>query len=394
VAITHDANGNMVYDGRDQTFEWDAANRLGAINYLDTNKRSEFAYDGLGHRIKITEYGPGVTAIIQPSGSSYSAFSTAPFTLPAGGYTLTFQGLNPNGGDNTAFVDSVALNASLVPNGGFENPTVTDYETAPPEDTAWIYGATSGIAANGGTYNPSTSAGSQVAFIENSGLLSQIWSASAGIYTLSFSAAQRAAGNDSHQQLRVSLRPSGSPVAVKTFVWCPLNGAETSRGPNLYGYAGDDPINLTDQSGLAFGDYWDVRASAAFYRNLTKTTENPWAAAGAALANATFTFWGVEALQENAERAGQAAGAECPGRAWGYGGLVVGQIILAFGLADVAFLGREFSIGEEFRVAPLGNRTTSEFGTLPHYHRRIVGPDGETIPGGSMSWHRPWEKGL
>ena len=22
---------------------------------------------------------------------------------------------------------------------------------------------------------------------------------------------------------------------------------------------------------------------------------------------------------------------------------------------------------------------------------RIVGPDGKTVPGGSMKWHRPWE---
>jgi RHS repeat-associated protein len=37
------------------TFEWDAANRLAAINYVGTTNRSEFTYDGLSRRVKIVE---------------------------------------------------------------------------------------------------------------------------------------------------------------------------------------------------------------------------------------------------------------------------------------------------------------------------------------------------
>jgi RHS repeat-associated protein len=117
---------------------------------------------------------------------------------------------------NMVLLDSVTLNSTLVPNGSFETPTVTDYQTN-PSDTAWSYTGSAGIAANA---NPSAPAGSQVAFVKNTGLLSQIWSASAGIYTLSFKAAQLGSGNDSHQQLRVNLRPSGSVISAKTFVWC------------------------------------------------------------------------------------------------------------------------------------------------------------------------------
>jgi hypothetical protein len=29
---------------------------------------------------------------------------------------------------------------------------------------------------------------------------------------------------------------------------------------------------------------------------------------------------------------------------------------------------------------------------VPHYHRRIVGPDGKTVPGGGIGRHRPWQK--
>jgi RHS repeat-associated protein len=51
--LTYDLNGNLIDDGR--TFEWDAANRLLAINYTGTSNRSEFTYDGLGRRVKVVE---------------------------------------------------------------------------------------------------------------------------------------------------------------------------------------------------------------------------------------------------------------------------------------------------------------------------------------------------
>ena len=48
-------NGNMINDGGNQTLEWDAANRLVAINYTGTTNRSEFTYDGLSRPVKIVE---------------------------------------------------------------------------------------------------------------------------------------------------------------------------------------------------------------------------------------------------------------------------------------------------------------------------------------------------
>jgi RHS repeat-associated protein len=53
--LTYDLNGNLIDDGSSRTFEWDAANRLLAINYTGTSNRSEFTYDGLGRRAKIVE---------------------------------------------------------------------------------------------------------------------------------------------------------------------------------------------------------------------------------------------------------------------------------------------------------------------------------------------------
>jgi RHS repeat-associated protein len=222
--LSYDANGNMIADAAHKTYEWDAANRLVAINYTDTGNRTEFVCDGLGHRVKITEYGPGVTAVAQPVDAKYAAFVIGPFALPAGGCNLTLQGLNPNGGDNTMLVDSVTLNNAQVANGSFESPSVSDYQNDPP-GPAWSYTGSAGVAAYGGvgtytSHNPNTTAGTQVAFVRNSGLLSQNLSVSAGKYTLRFSAAQRGSDNDSYQQLRVNLRSSASIISAKTFVWC------------------------------------------------------------------------------------------------------------------------------------------------------------------------------
>jgi RHS repeat-associated protein len=67
----------------------------------------------------------------------------------------------------------------------------------------------------------------------------------------------------------------------------------------------------------------------------------------------------------------------------------------AFGVAAAGFLyggGYELEIGRNFRLALYGNRTGG-IGELPHYHRRILGPDGHTIAGGGIRWHRPWQYG-
>jgi RHS repeat-associated protein len=53
-ALSYDLDGNLTADGT-KTYEWDAANRLSAINYTGTTKRTEFTYDGLSRRVKILE---------------------------------------------------------------------------------------------------------------------------------------------------------------------------------------------------------------------------------------------------------------------------------------------------------------------------------------------------
>lgn len=52
--LIYDGNRNLTSDGN-KTYEWDAANRLTAINYTGTNERTEFTYNGLSQRVKIVE---------------------------------------------------------------------------------------------------------------------------------------------------------------------------------------------------------------------------------------------------------------------------------------------------------------------------------------------------
>jgi RHS repeat-associated protein len=53
-SVGYDLNGNETSDAN-HTYEWDAANRLTAINYPSSGNRTEFTYDGYGRRVKIVE---------------------------------------------------------------------------------------------------------------------------------------------------------------------------------------------------------------------------------------------------------------------------------------------------------------------------------------------------
>ena len=51
-----------------------------------------------------------IVGTFTPSGTSYQSYSTAVFTVTtAGPLTITFQGLDSAGGDNTAFIDGVSV---------------------------------------------------------------------------------------------------------------------------------------------------------------------------------------------------------------------------------------------------------------------------------------------
>ena len=274
-----------------QTFEWDAANRLIAINYADTGNRTEFAYDGLSRRVKITEKTPGTSAVVQPASTNYTTFTTEPFVLPAGSYTLTFEGVNPNGGNNTALVDSVALNGTTVANGSFETPAITGYQFNPPVAPG-ILPALLALRTMEALYmsgNHNAPDGTQAGLIKNNGVITQTLTVSAGTYTLSFKAAQRAgtrqAFNSTFQQIRVTIqKPNASLALVKNFVWCGNQICEERDGSNSvtkrFFAEGEKRIGGSDA-----GNYFYSRDHLGSIREVTDST-------GALKAQYDYDAWG------------------------------------------------------------------------------------------------------
>lgn len=91
----------------------------------------------------------------------------------------------------------LAAHAQIVQNGSFETPSLNGYSyTYNPSDPSWTFSSNSGIAngANGFELSGSIPNGSQFAFIQTTGTLSQTFTLpSAGQYQLTFYSAGRVA---------------------------------------------------------------------------------------------------------------------------------------------------------------------------------------------------------
>jgi PKD repeat protein len=92
---------------------------------------------------------------------------------------------------------------------GFETPKVgLGAYVYDPSGSAWTFSGTSGVAGNGSGFtsgNPNAPQGTQVAFMQGTGSVSQAVNLSAGTYTISFEAAQRGNWQDSSQTFAVEV---------------------------------------------------------------------------------------------------------------------------------------------------------------------------------------------
>jgi hypothetical protein len=181
-----------------------------------------------------------------------------------------------------------------------------------------------------------------------------------------------------------------------------LTGGDT----NFYAYVGNDPISFADALGLKPGRSWadtwaalaDIRSAQKWWNDFhdEQIQKGNWVAAtGGDILNGLITVSELPEVQSDGELLGSDAS--------------TGEKILAS--ADLVRIGASWFFvvtGSEivpddpkkFRIAPAGNRAWRtgwepvRVNQLPHYHRTITGPRGKTVPGGSIKWHRPWERGF
>jgi hypothetical protein len=176
---------------------------LGAGSYSLSLQSAQRAGEVHSQAIEVLVDG-GQVATITPTSTSYGLYQTPNFTVAAGMHSLKFLGLNPLGGDNTAFLDAVTINsANLIGDGSFESPELVAgaYQYA-PAGSPWQFSATAGVSSNGSAFttgNPNAPDGSQVALLEETGSMSQSMFLQGGTYSLSFQAAQRAVQAQSQQ---------------------------------------------------------------------------------------------------------------------------------------------------------------------------------------------------
>ena len=195
-----------------------------------------------------------VVGTITPAGTSYATYTTASFNVAAGSHTITFAGVDPSGKDYTAFIDQASIN-NLSPTAptdpGFENPSLGTGQSAyqyDPTGSAWSFTGKAGLAGNGSAFtsgNSNAPQGSQVAFLEFNGSISQAVNfATTGSYVISFSAAQRANFGTSQQEVQVlvdgtvvdTFIPAGTSYA--TYSTASFN---VTAGSHTITFAGVDP---------------------------------------------------------------------------------------------------------------------------------------------------------
>jgi hypothetical protein len=148
--------------------------------------------------------------------NTYVPLSTDAFSASPGSHTITIEGTNLAGGDNTVFIDQTGISQVSPPvfsDPGFEQPPVgSGAYQFDPTGAPWTYSGPAGLVGNGSAYgNSAAPEGNQAAFLQNAGgtISQSITFATGGNYTISFLAAQRL---NNHQTFEVLL--DGTVVGI------------------------------------------------------------------------------------------------------------------------------------------------------------------------------------
>ena len=180
-------------------------------------------------------------------------------------------------------------------------------------------------------------------------------------------------------------------------------------GPNFYRYVDNAPIDLTDEYGLAPGDWWDPRTPGNIWHQLNPTNlDGSTAQTGLSiwdsLSGMATGNWRKVANAYDYGPLGQ-TDCKCPFYKYGTRGALAGAAVAAgsagvlmilqrtgasnIGDAEIGWKGGEITLTRpgcktpDFRINPFGSRNSENpLGRRPHIHRR--GPGG-------IGRHRPWE---
>ncbi len=255
-----------------------------------------------------------VVGTITPTGTSYATYTTGLFSVTAGYHTITFAGIDPTGAGYTAFIDQVNISNALMPavsDPDFESPNLGTGSSAfayRPAGSPWSFSGTAGVAGNGTTAftsgNPNAPQGSQVAFLQKTGSMSQVVNfAAAGSYIISASAAQRGNYITSHETVEVlvdgtavgTFTPTGTTYA--TYL---TNAFNVTAGNHTISFVGIDP---TGAGYTAFLDQVSINvASPTGFANPSFETPNLGTGSSAwsyHTVGATWLFTGTAGVSGN-----------------------------------------------------------------------------------------------
>jgi hypothetical protein len=286
-----------------------------------------------------------------PSGTSYQNYSTAQFNVSAGAHTITIEGLNSAGGDNTAFIDTVsAVNQTPIADPGMEWDQVGAGQFQyGPTGSSWVFADGGGVSSNGSGFtsgNPAAPEGGQVAFLQGTGSMSQAVSGwAAGSYVLSFKAAQRGNYGTSRQDFRVlvdgaavgSFTPSGTSYqSFTTAAFTVAAGSHTIAFQGLDSAGGDntafvDAVSVRGQ--LPVGDPGFELPAVGAGQFQYGPTGTPWTFAGGA--GITGNFSGFTNWNPAAPEGAQAAFLQGTGSmSQTLTGLAAGSYVINFSAAQ------------------------------------------------------------